>query len=295
MPAPAGPCSSSAVSSSSGRAAAAAAAGGSRSRRPSRVSVLLAAAIAATAVAFAWFNVSLSDGVGDRVYAPATAAAIQPSYKVGIGSLRVDLSHADVSTPTHIKARVGLGELRVIVPHDARSRVDASVKAGELHVLGRNDDGTNASLSVGRGRTADDRREGRGRPPRRGARSVTQISALPFERSDDDRVVAGVCGGLAATLGVDATLVRLAFALLALAGGAGILLYFALWVYAAGRRAWAAEALVVLSALALLIGARPLDCGRPRRRPARRGDRDRRRPRRLAAPAAARCRSQASR
>jgi signal transduction histidine kinase len=81
---------------------------------------------------------------------------------------------------------------------------------------------------------------------------VTQISALPFERSDDDRVVAGVAGGLAATLGVDATLVRLAFALLALAGGAGILLYFALWVYAAGRRAWAAEALVVLSALALL-------------------------------------------
>jgi phage shock protein PspC (stress-responsive transcriptional regulator) len=66
---------------------------------------------------------------------------------------------------------------------------------------------------------------------------VTQISALPFQRSDDDRVVAGVCGGLASTLGVDATLVRLAFSLLALAGGAGILLYFALWVYAAGRRA----------------------------------------------------------
>ena len=70
---------------------------GSRGRRIAiaatvTVSVLLAAAIAATAVAFAWFNVSLSDGVGDRVYAPATAAAIQPSYEVGIGSLRVDLS-----------------------------------------------------------------------------------------------------------------------------------------------------------------------------------------------------------
>jgi phage shock protein PspC (stress-responsive transcriptional regulator) len=130
---------------------------GSRGRRIAiaatvTVSILLAAAIAATAVAFAWFNVSLSDGVGDRVYAPVTATAIQPSYKVGIGSLRVDLSHAGVSTPTHIKARVGLGELRVIVPHDARVSVDASVKAGELHVLGRNDDGTNASLSVGRGR-----------------------------------------------------------------------------------------------------------------------------------------------
>ncbi len=77
--------------------------------------------------------------------------------------------------------------------------------------------------------------------------------ALAFERSGDDRVVAGVCGGLAKRLGVDATLVRLAFALLALAGGAGILLYFALWVYAGGRRPWAGRALVVISAAALLL------------------------------------------
>jgi phage shock protein PspC (stress-responsive transcriptional regulator) len=63
---------------------------------------------------------------------------------------------------------------------------------------------------------------------------MNQMSALLFERSGHDRVVAGVCGGLAARLGVDATLVRLVFALLALAGGAGILLYFALWVYGEG-------------------------------------------------------------
>jgi phage shock protein C len=56
---------------------------------------------------------------------------------------------------------------------------------------------------------------------------VSTASALHFEPSRDDRIVAGVCGGLAATLGVDATLVRLVFALLALAGGAGILLYLA--------------------------------------------------------------------
>jgi len=64
---------------------------------------------------------------------------------------------------------------------------------------------------------------------------VNTVSALHFEASKDDRIVAGVCGGLAATLGVDATLVRLVFALLALAGGAGILLYLALIVYTDGR------------------------------------------------------------
>ena len=63
---------------------------------------------------------------------------------------------------------------------------------------------------------------------------MTSIPAPAFERSEHDRVIAGVCGGLASALRVDATLVRLAFALLAIAGGAGILLYFALWAYSRG-------------------------------------------------------------
>lgn len=44
------------------------------------------------------------------------------------------------------------------------------------------------------------------------------------------RLVAGVCVGLAAYFGVDPTLVRLAFALLAVFGGLGILLYLCAWV-----------------------------------------------------------------
>jgi signal transduction histidine kinase len=79
------------------------------------------------------------------------------------------------------------------------------------------------------------------------------MSAPLFERSTEERVVAGVCGGVAARLGVDPTLIRLIFAVLALAGGAGVVLYFALWVYAARRRAWAAAALVACAALTLLV------------------------------------------
>ncbi|MGV3760412.1 MAG: PspC domain-containing protein, partial [Actinomycetota bacterium] len=44
-------------------------------------------------------------------------------------------------------------------------------------------------------------------------------------RSASDRVVAGVCGGLAAALGVDATVLRLAFAVLTVANGSGVVLY----------------------------------------------------------------------
>jgi signal transduction histidine kinase len=82
---------------------------------------------------------------------------------------------------------------------------------------------------------------------------VTTIPAPVFERSEDDRVIAGVCGGLASALGVDATLVRLAFALLALAGGAGILLYFALWVQSEHNAPWAAVGLAAAAVLALLV------------------------------------------
>jgi signal transduction histidine kinase len=80
------------------------------------------------------------------------------------------------------------------------------------------------------------------------------MSLRTFEPSSDERVIAGVCAGIAQTLGVDATLVRLVFALLALAGGAGILLYLALWAWAGGRGVWVA-AVLALVAGAVLLGA----------------------------------------
>jgi signal transduction histidine kinase len=81
---------------------------------------------------------------------------------------------------------------------------------------------------------------------------VTQIPVLPFERAKHDRVVAGVCGGIAATLRVDATLVRLVFALLSLAGGAGILLYLSLWAWTGCRRPIYAVLILALATMALL-------------------------------------------
>jgi len=47
-------------------------------------------------------------------------------------------------------------------------------------------------------------------------------------RSRSDRMLAGVCGGLAEYFGVDPTLVRLLFVLMALAGGPGVLFYIIL-------------------------------------------------------------------
>jgi signal transduction histidine kinase len=76
------------------------------------------------------------------------------------------------------------------------------------------------------------------------------MTAMPFvtlRRSADDRVVAGVCAGIANALGVDPTLVRLVFTLLALAGGAGVALYVAAWLYMSGK-GWLAAVAVVAAA-----------------------------------------------
>jgi phage shock protein C len=49
-------------------------------------------------------------------------------------------------------------------------------------------------------------------------------------RSRTDSMIGGVCGGLGQYLGIDPTIVRLFFVLLALGNGVGVLIYLALWL-----------------------------------------------------------------
>lgn len=49
-------------------------------------------------------------------------------------------------------------------------------------------------------------------------------------RVEEGKMVAGVCAGLGRYLGVDATVVRLIFVLLALFAAGGVLLYLILWL-----------------------------------------------------------------
>ena len=55
----------------------------------------------------------------------------------------------------------------------------------------------------------------------------TQPARVLLRRSYEDRMLGGVAGGLAHYFGVDAMIVRIAFVVLTLFGGAGIPLYLA--------------------------------------------------------------------
>lgn len=55
---------------------------------------------------------------------------------------------------------------------------------------------------------------------------------MALQRSKKDRMIAGVCGGIAKTLGWDPTLVRVTYVLASILSAAfpGILVYIILWV-----------------------------------------------------------------
>ena len=49
-------------------------------------------------------------------------------------------------------------------------------------------------------------------------------------RSGKDRILGGVCGGIAEYLSTDPTLIRLAWVLFTFAGGSGVLAYLIAWL-----------------------------------------------------------------
>ena len=55
-------------------------------------------------------------------------------------------------------------------------------------------------------------------------------SRPPLRRAYHGRMLAGVCAGVADYLGVDTTIVRVAFAVFTFLGGAGIPAYLACWL-----------------------------------------------------------------
>jgi len=73
-----------------------------------------------------------------------------------------------------------------------------------------------------------------GEPQERAEASSSNTSAnLPkgsLMRNSNDKILGGVCSGIAHTLRIDPTVVRVLFALLSFGGGTGILIYLILWI-----------------------------------------------------------------
>jgi phage shock protein PspC (stress-responsive transcriptional regulator) len=104
----------------------------------------------ATAAAFVAPFLHLGDGVGNRSYQPAVAASVQRHYRLGIGNLDVDLSHVSFGPkPTTVELRLGIGKMRVTVPHDATVLTHARVAWGDASILGDQQSGHAVHADVG--------------------------------------------------------------------------------------------------------------------------------------------------
>jgi predicted membrane protein len=83
------------------------------------------------------FDLPLVGGFGERVERPTSTSAIPDRYNLAVGSLRLDLTRLELPDgTTSIDARVGIGQMTVVVPVDATVVAEARVTAGQLQGFG---------------------------------------------------------------------------------------------------------------------------------------------------------------
>jgi phage shock protein PspC (stress-responsive transcriptional regulator) len=106
------------------------------------------------AIALAIGSVLPSGRVGAQTPTPTTAADVKSHYTHGVGLLELDLTR--VADPESLAGRTlhldaGVGQTKVIVPEGLRAVVEADLRAGEISLFGRTDDGTDVSMREGAG------------------------------------------------------------------------------------------------------------------------------------------------
>jgi phage shock protein PspC (stress-responsive transcriptional regulator) len=116
------------------------------------IATFILAIIVAAAIAISWFDVSLSDGAGNRSYQPNAASGLQPNYHLGVGKLHLDLTSVGaITNNTVVHAKVDIGELLVTVPQGLDVVVNSHAKLGSLDILSSHHDGRNATFTSGHG------------------------------------------------------------------------------------------------------------------------------------------------
>jgi phage shock protein PspC (stress-responsive transcriptional regulator) len=107
------------------------------------VASLLAAALIAVAAVLAVFDVHRS--IGDRTYAVTSAQDLRSEYRLGIGSMKLDLAALQLpeGETRVVDARVDIGDLDVIVPSGVALQVHGTAEVGEVDLRGNAEDGRN--------------------------------------------------------------------------------------------------------------------------------------------------------
>jgi hypothetical protein len=96
--------------------------------------------VAVVAAAVTPFD-SWRGGVGERQHNVTNSSELAPSYRLGMGELRIDLSDLRLTESTTVSASVGAGTIELVLPPDLAVSIAANVGAGEIDLLGETADG----------------------------------------------------------------------------------------------------------------------------------------------------------
>ena len=110
---------------------------------------LVALLAIAVAVFVAVFDVHPGRGIGDRQYVVTTPQELKDEYRLGIGSMELDLSKMRFPAGvTDLEARVDVGDLQVILPPGVTLRGYGEARAGRVDFLGNVDEGWNSDVDL---------------------------------------------------------------------------------------------------------------------------------------------------
>jgi predicted membrane protein len=110
--------------------------------------VLLGIVIALAGIPALFVDSDLWDeGIGDALERPETSADLVP-FEHGIGQLTVDLTAPGLDLDGEkVEARLGIGDLEVIVPDDTDVDLDAHVSAGNIDAFGDEENGFDVDVT----------------------------------------------------------------------------------------------------------------------------------------------------
>jgi phage shock protein PspC (stress-responsive transcriptional regulator) len=113
------------------------------------VASLVALVLVAVAIFMAVFHVHVDRGIGDHTYVVTSAQELKDDYRLGIGSLELDLSRMQFPAgTTHLETSVDVGDLQVILPPGVTLDGYGEARAGHVNLLGTEEDGWNADVDL---------------------------------------------------------------------------------------------------------------------------------------------------
>jgi phage shock protein PspC (stress-responsive transcriptional regulator) len=95
-------------------------------------------------------DIDIKGGIGERQYRPADVAQVQPAYRLGMGSLELDLR--DVTLPpgrTDLAVDLGIGHARIDVADDVCVTSNVEIGAGAAYVFDHVNDGVDVAFAEG--------------------------------------------------------------------------------------------------------------------------------------------------